>query len=122
MKKRLVLGCVIMGFFAAASFAGGRHENSTGTSGTADRLRNGDTVVIEGVIHLVGSATFSSMVIVDKDGTQWYLADDNDLANEIHPQSYIRIKGTVEKKVMKLANGRRLPDRLYLHKIKLMSE
>ena len=81
---------------------------------------NGDIVTVEGRIRLVGNEPFSELVIVDAEGQQWYLDDEGRKAAGKYEQRVIAVRGTVERKKMRLANGKELPDKVFLQGIEIV--
>ena len=81
---------------------------------------NGDIVSVEGRIRLVGNDPFSELTINDAKGMQWYLDEAGQNIVKDYEQKTLRLRGIVKRKEMILANGKKLPDRIYLCDIELI--
>lgn len=114
--KRLGLAMLCMAVLCAAAFAGGKKEI---TSVDWKSVESGDKVTVTGRIRVVGNEPFTELVITDGEGRDWYVDEEERVALSGYEQKTIRVKGTVTRKEMILADGRKLEDRRIMSKIKI---
>lgn len=79
----------------------------------------GDEVFVEGRVRLVGSDPLGELVISDATGDVWYLDAQGQELLAAYEQKLVRVRGKVNRKEMTLANGRKLPDRVYLENVEV---
>jgi hypothetical protein len=108
-----VLSAAVLALLALAPLPGlGQRD------GAAPEANPGE-IILRGRIRLVGSALFSSLVLTDEEGQDWYLegADRELLAPR--DQQEVSLRGTPEYQDLILANGQKAGVRRFLRNVSL---
>lgn len=104
---------------ALPASASGLFDGGKPKAGDWDKAREGQRVLIEGTLRLVGNEPFTETVITDSEGRDWFLDAEGELLLARKEHRTVRVTGTVALKPMTLANGKKLPDRRTLVELEL---
>jgi hypothetical protein len=102
--------------------AGGRAEAPAAVRESADweTVKGGAEVTVRGRVRLVGTALFSSLVISDAAGRDWYVAEGDRAKVREYEQREVTVRAVAERKPMTLADGKKLEDRRILRGISVL--
>lgn len=82
-----------------------------------EKAATGQRVELSGTVRLVGNEPFSEFVVTDSEGRDWFIdAESAPLLRGLEHRP-VRVTGTVERRAMTLANGKKLEDRRILQKL-----
>ncbi len=86
-----------------------------------DRAKTGARVELSGIVRVVGNEPFTETVITDSDGHDWFV--DSSSAGLLKGMEHkpVTVTGTVERKPMILANGKKLGDRRVLRDLTVLN-
>lgn len=119
MSRRGFVAVVFWALVAAAVFSLGNRDGEVQGAGSGG-LKDGQTVTVTGTLRRVGNEPFSRLVVTDADGLDWYLAQEDEAAVALREQRQVSVEGTLRLLPMILANGKKLPDRRELTKVRLL--
>ncbi|AEF82624.1 hypothetical protein [Leadbettera azotonutricia] len=77
-------------------------------------------ITVSGRVRLVGTATFSRLVITDDQDRDWYIEGEDREKLSRREQRVVKVKGTTEYQDIILANGENAGVRRFLRKITLV--
>jgi hypothetical protein len=77
-------------------------------------------ITISGRVRLVGSASFSRLVITDEKDRNWYVEGEDREKLSRMEQRTVKVKGTTEYQDIILANGENVGIRRFLRKITII--
>ncbi len=124
MSAARLLPCALAlcALLAANAAAGGTAEAPAAERTSADweTVRSGAEVTVRGKVRLVGTALFTSLVISDADGRDWYVAEDDRAEIREYEQREVTVRAVAERKPMTLADGTKLEDRRILRGIRVL--
>lgn len=118
MSRRGFAVAAFLALAAAVAFSLGKQDGGAQAEGRG--LKDGQTVTVTGTLRRVGNEPFSRLVVTDADGRDWYLAQEDEAAVGLREQRQVSVEGTLRLLPMTLANGKKLPDRRELTKVRLL--
>jgi len=88
----------------------------------SELAQQGQSLRLEGIIRLVGNEPFTSLVLTDAAGVDWYISNNEKETILPFLQQQVTIEGTVKIQKQVLANGKELPDKKIIENIKVLDK
>lgn len=90
--------------------------------GHKEAAQNNSRIRLEGTLRLVGNEPFTSLILTDSGGQDWYIDAKDQKELLLLQQQHVVIEGTLTVKKMILADGRELPDRKIVSDITIIKK
>lgn len=88
--------------------------------GRQDSVQTGARIRIEGIVRMVGNEPFTSLVVTDASGQDWFIDLKDQKTLLAFQQQRVTIEGTLTVQKQILADGRELPPKKIVSEIRVI--